>query len=82
MKRIFVVLCLFTVACNGGPDHTYTLYRNSAVNDSLRVHVATFNAAESEIYNRDNCGEVGTLLHAKSGPVKLHYWCEKGAFRK
>lgn len=63
-------------------SQTYTLYRNSVVNDSLRVHVATFDAGESEIYNRDICNEVSALMHAKSGPVKLRYWCEKGRYRK
>jgi hypothetical protein len=52
------------------------------VNDSLRVHVATFDTDAGEIYNRNVCNEAAVLFHGTSGPVKLNYWCEKGQYRK
>jgi hypothetical protein len=65
-------------------DHVYTLYRSSAgssaANARLRVHVATFDAADGDEYNRENCW-IAADLFARQPGVTVRYWCEKGRFR-
>jgi uncharacterized protein YcfL len=74
------VTVLFLIGCSSEAG-AYTLYRSSLVNDSLRVHVATFDAEDGSVYNRDNCEEAKTLFQSKHGE-KLRYWCEMGTYRK
>jgi len=62
-------------------DRTFTLYRNSVTDPSMRIHVATFDATEKEEYNRENCDTAAKLFGAQPG-VKTKFWCEKGRFRK
>jgi hypothetical protein len=51
------------VALLGCSDATvYTLYRNSVVIENARLHVATFDTADGEPYNSENC-------QAARGPV-------------
>jgi hypothetical protein len=66
-------------ACQGSDD-AYTLYRGSAADPRLRVHVATFDAADGEVYNRENC-HIAANLFARQPDVTVRYWCEKGRFR-
>ncbi len=74
-----VVLC--PAAARAAPaGDTYTLYRNSPLT-GMKVHVATFDAAESGNYNRDNCGIVAGLIKKQPG-VTARYWCEKGRVRR
>jgi hypothetical protein len=49
--------------------------------DDVRIHVATFDAAEGEGYNRENCDTASQLFQAQPG-IKVRYWCEKGRYRK
>ena len=58
----------------------YTLYRNSALDSALRIHVATFDADESGNYNQENCEVSATLFHQQPG-VTVKYRCEKGRYR-
>jgi hypothetical protein len=60
---------------------SYTLYRDSATGKELRLHVATFDAGETEDYNRENCVLAVNLFQAQPG-VTVRYWCEKGYYRK
>lgn len=59
----------------------FTLYRNSAVNGALRMHVATFDAADGKAYNMANCGQAADLFETQPG-VKTRFWCEPGRFRQ
>jgi hypothetical protein len=59
---------------------TFTLYRTSPVDASMRLHVATFDAMENENYNRENCLLAANLFAAQPG-VRVRYFCEKGRFR-
>lgn len=59
---------------------TFTLYRTSPVDASMRLHVATFDAMENENYNRENCLLAANLFAAQPG-VRARYFCEKGRFR-
>ena len=83
MRALLAGLALAGAACEprASDEHVYTLYRTSAASDSLRVHVATFDAAEGEIYNRDNCEHARHLYQQQPG-VTTRFWCEKGAYRK
>ena len=82
MKPIFTIplLVLLLTACG---ENTYTLYRNSATNggESLRLHVATFDARDGEAYNMGNC-QIAEQLFQKQPGVTVKYWCEKGVFKK
>jgi hypothetical protein len=62
-------------------DDTYTLYRNSPVDPTMRLHVATFDAAEPNGYNQGNCAQAEKLFIAQPG-VTAKFWCEKGRFKK
>lgn len=81
MKKILLLLPLLLIGCDGF-DTTYTLYRSSAgSNKDMRIHVATFDAKESESYNRENC-QITEELFQKQPGVTVKYWCEKGKFKK
>ena len=90
MMRLFpppwTVEALIAIAFLTGCDYSnvYTLYRNSPTvgeihGEKARIHVATFDAAQSEEYNRVNC-ETARRLFAGQG-VTIRYWCEKGRYR-
>lgn len=67
------------VGCRRGPDpvtRRYNLYRTSVVNDTLAVHVATFDATLGEAYNRENCERARALFQAQPG-VQTKFWCER-----
>ena len=64
-----------------GEGEIYVLYRNSVVDESMRLHIATFDAGEAENYNRGNCDQARELFQAQPS-VKTKFWCEKGRFRK
>ena len=68
------------VGCDSGGG-TFTLYRNSVGDENMRIHVASFNASQSESYNRGNCEQAQLLFQAQPG-VKTKFWCEKGVFKK
>ena len=63
----------------------FTLYRNSLLpgggGASSRIHVATFDSANGENYNRANC-EIARGLFATQPGVIVQYWCEPGRFRE
>ncbi len=59
----------------------FTLYRNSAVNGALRMHVATFDAADGKAYNLANCDHAAGLFEGQPG-VKTRFWCEAGRFKQ
>jgi hypothetical protein len=62
-------------------NDTFTLYRNSLVDENMRIHVASFNAADGDAYNRENCEQAQQLFQAQPG-VKTKFWCEKGSYKK
>jgi uncharacterized protein (DUF2141 family) len=59
----------------------HTLYRNSVLDASMRVHVATFDSADGWRYNAENCNLAADLFQRQDG-VKTRFWCEKGRFHK
>lgn len=66
--------------CLGSSD-TYTLYRNSVLDSTMRIHVATFDADSKATYNQENCQLAQDLFQTQDG-VRTRFWCEKGKFRK
>ncbi len=59
----------------------FTLYRSSALDANMRIHVATFDTHDGEPYNRENCDIAAGLFAGQPG-VHVKYWCEKGEFKK
>ena len=80
MRTAFGILVAASLGGCQPNEHAYTLYRGSAADTRLRVHVATFDAADGDEYNRDNC-RIAADLFAKQPGVVVRYWCEKGRFR-
>ena len=76
-----IVITLAVASIAGCGESTYTLYRNSATDEGLRIHVATFDANEGEGYNRGNC-EIARELFQNQDGVKVRFLCEKGRFRR
>lgn len=74
-----VVAAILPIAGCNADVGTFTLYRNSPADASLRIHVATFDTKESEGYNRENCDQAARLFAAQPG-VTVRFWCEKGRF--
>lgn len=64
-------------------DDVFTLYRSSALRNgqAWRLHVATFDAKDGKEYNQGNC-EIARELFQNQPNVTVHYWCEKGYFKK
>lgn len=63
------------------PTDIYTLYRNSVLNESMRIHVATFDSSDRHDYNQGNCRIAAELFQKQDG-VKTKFWCEKGGYKK
>jgi hypothetical protein len=61
----------------------YTLYRNSLLPGERigRIHVATFDTAHGDNYNRGNC-DIARQLFASQPGVVVRYWCEPGRFKQ
>jgi hypothetical protein len=83
-----VLTAIVSLALSGCADgYAYTLYRNSAIDQNMRVHIATFDAtegfsaSEGNDYNSQNCEIAAKLFKAQPG-VTVRYWCEKGNFKK
>lgn len=61
----------------------YTLYRNSPFSKdkphmSQRIYIASFNAADEEEFNQDNCQQAAQLLtEQNSAPFPPRFWCER-----
>jgi len=67
--------------CGVSDGDAFTLYRSSAITQDARMHVASFDTAEGDRYNDENCRAAQTLFQAQPD-VKVRYWCEKGRFKK
>lgn len=72
---------LLASSCKGSAEQVYTLYRGSPTGANVRIHVATFDAAEGEQYNKQNCNIAQGLFQKQVG-VTVKYWCKKGYYKK
>ncbi|HEY4547819.1 MAG TPA: hypothetical protein VIG90_15555 [Pedomonas sp.] len=87
-----VALLSMLAGCSDEPKkpagETYTLYRNSSLDRSMRIHWATFDVNEPGEYNFGNCTMAADLLNRNllalndgdSGGVL--FWCEAGQYRE
>ena len=76
---IFIVSVL--AGCSGvSGESTYSLYRNSVMDETARIHVGTFDSSDGDKYNQSNCDIAAKLFQQQVG-VKTKFWCEKGKFR-
>jgi hypothetical protein len=82
------LLCIWAQAASLRADNgetAFTLYRDSWVSQHKRIHVATFDAAQSPTgstasFNADACNQVARMLNEQPGTVS-RYWCEVGRYR-
>jgi len=103
MRKLIAILPLgFITSCAIAASAEYTLYRTGIDvptqkhDESLRIHVATFDATplksveDKAKYNLANC-EFAQELFSVNQPhyresiysaIKIKYWCEKGHFKK
>lgn len=79
LRALLLILGITLSACDSAS--TYVLYRNSATDENMRLHVATFDSSDGEAYNRGNCDQARELFQAQPA-VKTKFWCEKGRYRK
>ena len=79
MKFISLLSLLLLTACN--QSDTYTLYRNSVLDETMRLHVATFDSKDGDKYNQENCDIAKDLFQRQDGVI-TKFWCEKGIFKK
>ena len=80
IKNALTFLLLVLVACDSS-NNFYTLYRNSVTDETMRLHVATFDSSEGHAYNMGNCQTAQELFQKQDG-VKTKFWCEKGSYKK
>lgn len=78
MKAIATVLCLSLLSSCWSNDDSYSLFRSSALDGSMRVYIASFNAPDGadDGYNKENCAIAAQLFQSQPG-VTVRYWCEK-----
>ncbi len=58
-----------------------TLYRNSVMDATMRIHVGTFDSVDGRDYNAENCAVAADLFGGQDG-VSVRYWCEPGRYRE
>lgn len=75
----FLVIASTSLAATG--EEIYTLYRDSVVDRTMRIHVATFDATDGASYNRENCAQARDLFQSQPG-VNTKFWCEPGRYKK
>jgi hypothetical protein len=77
---VAAAMALSNTAAAAPVGDTYTLYRNSALDAKMRLHIATFDSTDGASYNRENCDQARELFQGQAG-VKTKFWCEPGRFQ-
>ena len=87
------LLIALTVACqNDQPaqgdgaaaDDTYTLYRNSPLDKTFRIHIATFDSKEGyddKLYNYENCERAKIAFENDPVFVGAKFFCDIGRYQ-
>lgn len=84
MRIAFTILALAGMALPASAiddAEVVTLYRNSPIDSTMRIHMATFDAADGKDYNSDNCWLIADMFQA-ANDVEMRYWCEPGRYRE
>ena len=76
-----ISIAIVMIGCDASESTSFTLYRNSILDENMRIHVATFDASDGDRYNKENCNQAQELFQ-KQPAVKTKFWCEKGSFKK
>jgi hypothetical protein len=77
---VAIIVVLFAAPASAQTDGgIYTLYRNSVLDASMRIHIATFDAEEGEDYNAENCN-IAADLFQRQPDVETRFWCEPGRY--
>ena len=63
-------------------NEPYTLYRNSPIDITMRIHVATFDTNHGREYNAENCFIAADLWEKEARHPAVRYWCEPGRYRE
>ncbi len=83
LRAILFVAPIGLVSCS--PDFlsnsAFTLYRTSVLDESMRIHIATFDSKDGRNYNQENCELARQLFQSQDG-VKTRFWCEMGRYRR
>jgi len=79
IKKVLPFLAVALVACDSNDN--YILYRNSVTDETMRLHVASFDSSDGHAYNKGNC-QIAQELFQKQDGVKTKFWCEKGKYKK
>ncbi len=79
IKKVLPFLAVALVACDSNDN--YILYRNSVTDETMRLHVASFDSSDGHAYNMSNC-QIAQELFQKQDGVKTKFWCEKGKYKK
>jgi len=81
MSRALCVPFMLLLLTGCDESEVFTLYRSSVLDPTLRIHMATFDAAEnSATYNQENC-QIAADLFSQQPEVTVRYWCEKGEYQ-
>ena len=83
LRVVFLVALIGLVSCStvSLSDSAFTLYRTSVLDESMRIHIATFDSKDGRDYNQENCELARQLFQSQDG-VKTRFWCELGRYRK
>jgi hypothetical protein len=85
IHHLTTILTILSLTCFSSLVHAsdvYTLYRNSPIDENMRIHIATFDAYESSPeYNFGNCRIVRDAMINRPH-ITIEYWCEKGRFKE
>lgn len=69
-------LCAFSLPQLASADNgSFNLYRDSVLDTSMRIYIATFNSDEGSDYNFENCTVAAKLFQDQPG-VRTRFWCE------
>jgi hypothetical protein len=83
LRAFSLVALVGLVSCSADSlsDSAFTLYRTSVLDESMRIHIATFDSKDGRDYNQENCELARQLFQSQDG-VKTRFWCELGRYRK
>ena len=66
MTPHLVLASALVLAAAVPPDAVFTLYRNSVLDASMRMHVATFDTDQGSAYNQENCWTAQKLFRHRA----------------